>query len=104
MAVTPQPAFTVDAAIGTAAVSSSSALALPGTPASDTVVLVTNLGPCHVAIKLGTSSAVTVTPSTGLVVLAGREAYLGMTGFTHIAMACAGGPGTSSTLNIATGN
>lgn len=104
MSVATIPALTLDAAIGASAGSTSSAKALPGTPASDALVLVTNLGPCHAALKLGTSSAVSVTPSTGVVVLAGHELALAIgVGDTYIAIVSCGGTGTTTTLNIATG-
>jgi hypothetical protein len=103
MAVTPKPAFTVDAAVGTAFIATSSAVALPGTLAGDTVVRVANLGPCAVVVKLGTSAAVTVTQSTGVAILAGDVEYLAINGNTYIAGCSVGGPG-SSTVNICTGN
>jgi hypothetical protein len=104
MAVVTLPALTPDASIGAAPSSASAAVALPGTPASDSLVVITNLGPCHVACKLGTTSAVTVTPSTGAVVLAGRQLVLAIGSNTYIAMISCGGTGTSSIVNLTTGN
>lgn len=103
MSLTPQPAFTPDASIGASAGPSSAAVALPGTPASDTVLRVVNVGSMPVACKLGNSNAVTCTMSTGTVVMPGREVYLGMAGDTYIALTT-GSPGTSTTCNLTTGN
>lgn len=103
MAVTPQPAFTIDAAVGASFGSSSSAVALPGTLGSDTVVKVTNLGPCHLAVAFG-SSGVTTTNSGGCVVPAGQTVYFGLGTATHMAGVSCGGPGTTTMVNVATGN
>ena len=99
-----QPSFSVDVAIGTSFGFTSSAVALPGTPGSDAMVRVCNLGPCHIAVALGTSNAITVTQSTGVVIPAGQVQYLTLAGATYIAGAAAGGPSNASTVNIATGN
>ncbi len=103
MAATPQTSFAVDAAVGTNFGFASTTTALPGTPASDACVRVANLGPCHISVKLGIVST-TVTQSTGLVVMAGETVYLTIGAATHIAGAAAGGPGNTSTVNLATGN
>jgi hypothetical protein len=96
-----QPSFTVDTAAGTSFGSTSSPVALPGTPASDAFVRVANLGPCHIAVKLGVSNAVVVTPSTGVVILAGEAVFLTLSTNTFIAGVAMGG---NSTVNLATGN
>ncbi len=103
MAATPQPVFTPDASIGTSAGGTSAAVLLPGTPATDTTVRVCNVGSMPVAVKLGTTSAVTCTMSTGLVVMPGRTEYLGIGANTYIALTT-GTPGTSSTVNLTTGS
>lgn len=106
MAVAPTtiPSMAVDAAIGTSFGFASTAVLLPGTPANDNYVRVTNLGPCHITVKLGTSNAVSVTQSTGLTVLAGQTEYLTVGANTYIAGVAAGGPGNASTVNLATGS
>lgn len=102
MALSPLPAFTPDASIGTSAVSGGvTVVALPGTPASDTTVIITNLGNAPCAFKLGTSNAVTVTPSTGMVVLAGESAAIGIGANTFIALIGIGG---NASINLTTGN
>lgn len=99
-----KPSIGVDAAAGTAFGGTSSAVALPGTPANDAYVRIANLGPCHVAVKLGTTNATAVTSSTGLVILAGHVEYLTLGANTFIAGVSCGGPGTNSTVNLTTGN
>ena len=103
MALNPLEAFTLDQAAGTSFGATSSAVALPGTPGSDLVVRICNLGPCHLAVKLG-GSTVTCTPSTGIVVLAGQVLVLAIAGNTYLAGVSCGGTGTASTANIATGS
>lgn len=110
MATSPQPAFTVDAAVTAAFDNVTSAVALPGTPASDTVVRLVNVSTRTVYVALGTS-AVTVTANTGLAIAPGQVAtYLGLAGQTHIAGITSGASfyGTAGipngVLNIATGN
>ena len=103
MAVTPQPVFTPDASVGASAGQVSSTVLLPGTPASDTTLRIVNLGSMAVAVKLGTSSAVSCTMSTGTVIMPGQEVYLGIGANTYIAI-LTGAPGTSSTINLTTGN
>jgi hypothetical protein len=104
MANIQEASFAVDAAQGTSFGFASTAVLLPGTPASDSIVRVANLGPCHISVKLGTSNAVTVTNSTGVVILAGQVLYLTLGANTYIAGVAAGGPGNASTVNLATGN
>lgn len=104
MANVQKSSFAVDAAIGTSFGFTSTAVLLPGTPASDSIVRVCNLGPCHITVKLGTSNAVTVTQSTGMTILAGETEYLTLSTNTYIAGVAAGGPGNTSTVNLATGN
>jgi hypothetical protein len=103
MSLQPQPAFTPDTSVGGAFLQASSAIALPGTLGSDSVVRVANLGPCHIAVALG-SSSVTTTPSTGLVIPAGQVQYLALGTATYIAGVSCGGPSSASTVNITTGN
>jgi len=100
--------FTPDASVGTSFNSTSSAVLLPGTPASDTLVMVTNLGPLAVAVKLG-SSTVSVTPTTGAVVLAGQSVALGISTNTYIAGVAIGaitglGTSQSTVVNLTTGS
>lgn len=99
-----KPAVVIDGAIGTSFGFASTAVALPGTaPGSDAYVRVANLGPCHISVKLGTTSAVTVSQSTGLVVMAGQVEYINLpAGTLYIAGVAAGGPGNSSTVNLTT--
>ena len=100
MAVTPQPAFTVDSSVGFAAGSTTSNVALPGTLASDTVVRITNMGPAHAAVALGGSTVAAT--NQNLVVRAGETQYLGINSNTYLA-AISIGMG-DAILNIATGN
>lgn len=105
MANVQQSSFAVDAAVGTSFGFTATNIALPGTVAGDSIVRVANLGPCHVAVRLTTSSSdVTVTPSTGIIVLAGGELWLTLGSNTRIEGVASGGPGMASTVNIATGN
>jgi hypothetical protein len=109
MAVNTLPAFTLDAAAGASFGSAASATALPGSSLStDTIVLVTNLGPCHVAVKLAATGAAAIaglTPSTGVVIPAGHQLALAIAaGQAFIGGVSCGGTGTGTTANIATGN
>ena len=105
MATTQQSSFAPDASVGGSFGFASSAIALPGTPSADAMVRVCNLGPCHISVALGTSSAVTTTQSTGLIVLAGQVQYLTIgAGDTYIAGVACGGPGNASTCNISCGS
>lgn len=74
-------------------------VALPGAGA---VLRVANLGPCHITVALG-NSALTVTQSTGLTVMAGQIEYITVGTNTNIAGVAAGGPGNTSTVNLSTG-
>ncbi len=96
------PYFTPDTSVGTCAGAASSAVLLPGTPSIDAIVLITNLGNNHIAVKLGASNAVTVTMSTGVIIQAGGQLALGIGANTWIALTT-GSPGTSSTVNLTTG-
>ena len=104
MASTQQASFATDASIGGSFGFASSAIALPGTPSSDAMVRVCNLGSCHIAVALGTTSAVTTTQATGLLIPAGSVQYLTIGANTYIAGVACGGPGNTSTINISTGN
>jgi len=103
MAAIAQSVFTPDTAVGTSVGSSSAAVALPGTPASDTTLRVANVGNNPIYVKLGTTNAVTVTNGTGLCIMPGDKEYLGIGSNTYIAMTT-GTPGTSSTVNLTTGS
>jgi hypothetical protein len=104
MANIQESSFAVDAAQGTSFGFASTAVLLPGTPAGDTVLRVANLGPNHISVKLGTSAAVTVSQSNGLVIMAGQVEYLTLGANTYIAGVAAGGPNNASSVNLATGN
>lgn len=109
MAATPQPCFTVDAAISTAFDTATSRIALPGTPASDTVVRLINTGTSDAYVLPG-DATVTVTPQTGVLIAPGHvPTYLGINGATYIAGITSGAAYgatwvPSAVLNIATGN
>lgn len=97
--------FALDAAIGGAFGFASSTIGLPGTLAGDTIVRVVNQGPCHIAVKLVTTSGATINQSTGLVIPAGQTEYLTLSAGELFLAGCAcGGPGNTSIVNIATGN
>lgn len=66
------------------------------------VLRVANLGPCHIAVKLG-DNTVTVTQSTGLMVMAGQTEFLTVGANTNLAGVSVGGPGNASTVNLSTG-
>lgn len=99
MAVTPIPAFTVDASVGASASTTTSRVALPGTLGSDSVVRVSNLGANHIFVKVG-DNTVTAT-NQDLAVPAGQTQYLALGTATNIAAITSA---FSSTFNIATGN
>jgi hypothetical protein len=96
----PQGNFAVAGAQGTSFGFASTAVALP---AAGSLLRVTNLGPCHITVALGTTNAVTVSQSTGLTILAGQTEWLTATGFTFIAGVAAGGPGNASTVSLSVG-
>ncbi len=91
--------FAPVAAQGTSFGFASTNVPLPGAGA---VLRIANLGPCHITVALGTA-ATTVNQSTGLTILAGHTEYLTVGAATNIAGVAAGGPGNSSTVNLATG-
>jgi hypothetical protein len=91
--------FSVSAAQGTSFGFASTNIALPG---SGAVLRVANLGPCHITVMLGDGTT-TVTQSTGVTILAGQTEWLTVSGATNIAGVAAGGPGNTSTVNLATG-
>lgn len=110
MAATPQPAFTVDAALTAAFDSTSAAVALPGTPANDTVVRLVNVSTVVAYVALGTST-VTVTKENGVAIAPGQvPTYLGLpSGATHIAgvtslSGYAANYTPAALVNVATGN
>lgn len=97
------PGFRPDGAVGTSFGATTSRVALPGTPASDALVRVANLGPNPVSVKLGTS-AVTAALSD-LVVMPGQVMYLSLAaGQTNLAGIAHGSVGMGSTVNVVTGN
>ena len=100
MALTPQPAFSVDATVGFGATQTTNNVALPGTLASDTVVRVANLGRAHCAVALGAAGVVATNQS--LIVPAGQVQYLGLGTATHLAALAIDGP--TAILNVSTGN
>jgi hypothetical protein len=104
MANIQESSFAMDAATGTSFGFASTAVALPGVLAGDTVLRVCNLGPCPIMVKLGTTGAVSVTSSTGLAIMPGNTVYLTLGANTFIAGVAAGGPGNASSVNLATGN
>ena len=96
------PYFTPDVSAGASAQAVSAAVALPGP--TDGLVYITNLGPNDIAFKLGTSNAVSVTPSTGMVLLSGRSVIVGTGGVsTYIALITLGGT-LGATVNLTSGN
>lgn len=104
MALSVIASMLVDGAAGTSFGFTSTAILLPGTTVgTDNYVRVANLGPCHITVKLGTTSAVVVTQSTGITIMAGTVEYLTLSGATYIAGVAAGGPGNTSVVSLATG-
>ncbi len=91
MAVNTLPAFTPDAAIGAAFGPTSSNVALPGTPASDSVVVVSNLSAIPVYVKLGTSSAVVAVVCASSLVMPGQVRVFAIGANTYIAGIIQGG-------------
>ena len=94
--------FTPDVSTGTSAGVASSTVALPN--AADALLYIVNLGPNTISFKLGTSSAVTVTTSTGCALLPGQALIVGAQGMTHIATIAHGCLGMGSVLNLTSGN
>jgi hypothetical protein len=102
VALNTYPGFAVDAAVGTSFGTASTRVALPGTPASDGLTRVCNLGPNPVSVKLGSSAVAALLSDT--VVMPGQELFLATGTADHIAGIQHGGLGMGSTVNIATGN
>jgi hypothetical protein len=98
------PGFTPDASIGTSFGTTSSNVALPGTPSGDTLVLMTNIGSWPIFVVLGTSNAVAATVANGVPVLPGQQLFLVRGANTWIAGIIVGGMGSGSTTFITTGN
>ena len=96
------PGFTPDGAVGTSFGAASSNVALPGTPASDSLVRVANLGPNPISVALGGSTVVAALAD--LVIFPGQVMYLTMAGETYIAGIAHGCLGMGSTTNVVTGN
>jgi hypothetical protein len=104
MSVNTLEAFAPDAASGVSVGASSVAYLLPGSSlGSDTVLRIVNMGAMPVFCKLGTTNAVTVTNATGVCVMGGSTLVLTLGSNTYVAMTT-GTPGTSSSVNLATGN
>ena len=94
--------FTPDVSAGASAGLTSAAVALPNS--SDSLLLITNLGPLTVVFKLGTSSAVTVTTSTGTALLPGASLIVGAQGMSYIALIGVGSVGNAAAVNLTSGN
>ena len=94
--------FTPDVSVGASADITSTATALPN--AADALLLITNLGPLSLFFKLGTSSAVAVTTSTGTALLASQSLIVGAQGMSYIAMVAMGSLGNSAVVNLTSGN
>jgi hypothetical protein len=105
MASTQKASFLPDGIVGGSFGFASSTIQLPGTPATDAMVRVTNLGPCHIAVALVNASSGSTSQSTGLVIPAGQTEFLTLSaGNTYLAGVAIGGPQNTSTVNIATGS
>ena len=94
--------FTPDVSAGTSAGVASAAVALPN--AADALLYLVNLGPNTISFKLGTTSAVTVTTSTGCALLPGQSLIVGAQGMSYIAIIAHGCLGMGSTINMTSGN
>ena len=94
--------FTPDVSTGTSAGVASAAVALPN--AADALLYIVNLGPNTISFKLGTTSAVTVTTSTGCALLPGQALIVGAQGMSYIATIAHGCLGMGSVLNLTSGN
>jgi hypothetical protein len=101
-----QPSFAPDTSVGTTFGTSSTNIALPGTPGSDAYVRIVNIGMCPLFFKLGTANTVTVTITTGVCVLPGHEIFLTIGSNTFIAGIANGiaSAGQQGIANITTGN
>ena len=97
------PGWTLDAAVGAAFGTTSSNLALPGTPSGDTLVRLVNVGSWPIWFTLGGSS-VAATVATGSVVMPGQELFLVRGSATYIAGIILGGNGGTGLANVSTGN
>ena len=94
--------FTPDVSVGTSAGKVSSNIALPNS--ADSLLYLVNLGPNTISFKLGTTSAVTVTTSTGCALIPGQSLIVGSQGMSYIAMIAHGCLGMGSTINLTSGN
>jgi hypothetical protein len=97
------PGWTLDAAVGASFGTTSSNLALPGTPSGDSLVRLVNVGSWPIWFTLG-GSAVVATPATGAVVMPGQELFLVRGSATYIAGIILGGNSGFGLANISTGN
>jgi len=104
MAAVTDSSFAPDASMGAAFTSVSSNVLLPGTPGSDNYVRIVNVGPLLCAVKLGTSDAVTVTGTTGVVIMPGQVLNLTLGSNTYLAGIALGSQGNAAVVNITTGN
>ena len=82
MAINTYPGFTPTAHARLAASTTSSNVAVAGTPG---LALVSNLGPSPLFVVLGTSSAVVATVATGVTILPNQQLFLGVGSNTYIA-------------------
>ena len=100
--------FTPDGTAVTSAGPGASALQLPGTPAGDAAVLVSNLGQMPVSVKLfaaqpSAAALALLTMASGPVVMPGQQFALGIARMTYLSV-MTGTTGTSSTVSVTTGN
>jgi hypothetical protein len=95
------PGFTIDTSVGTSFGATSSRIALPGTPGSDTLVRIVNLGPNTISVALGGNTVVATTQN--LAIIPGQEIFLVIGAATYIAGIAHGSVGMGSTTNITTG-
>jgi hypothetical protein len=65
--------------------------------------MVTNYGSVPVTVRLG-SNTVTVTPTTGLLILAGQSVAIGLGSATYIAGIVTGAPAQYGLVNLTTGS
>ena len=100
MAVNTLPAFTPDAAVGAAFGPTSTNVALPGSPGSDAVVVVSNLSAIPVYVKLGGSTVVAVVRTSSLV-MPGQVRVFAIGSSTYIAGIILGGGTAYATVSDA---
>jgi hypothetical protein len=102
--IVPLSSFTIDGAKGMAFGSTSSRVALPGTPANDALVVVTNVGSLPVYVALGGNTVVAAVGTSALV-LAGQQRVFALGSATYIAGIVSGSnSGQNGILAVETGN